>query len=49
MKIVLTIDEVAEIVAQNLALNGKLEYKPTDIHWYFDNTNAKKSYVEFEQ
>ena len=49
MKIVLTIQEVLEILAQHLAANGKLEDKPTDIHLCIDNTSTEKSYVEFEQ
>ena len=49
MKIVLTIDEVLEIVAQHLASNGKLEHKLTDIHLCIDKTSTEKSYVEFEQ
>lgn len=49
MKIVLTINEVVQIVANHLVSIGKLEPKATDVHWCMDNINAEKSYVEFEQ
>ena len=49
MKIVLMINEVAQIVGNYLVSIGKLESKTTEVHWCMDNTNADKSYVEFEQ
>ena len=49
MKIVLTIDEAIQIIANYLVSIGKLEPKTTDVHWCMDNINAEKSYVEFEQ
>lgn len=49
MKIVLTINEVVQILGSYLVSIGKIEPKTTNIHWCMDNTNAEKSYVEFEQ
>lgn len=49
MKIVLTIDEIMQIVGKHLISIGKLENKATEVHWCMDNIDAKKSYVEFEQ
>ncbi len=49
MKIVLSLDEACEIIAEHLVSNGKLENKPADVHWHVLNGNAKESYVEFEQ
>ena len=49
MKIVLTLEEVVQIVGNHLASTGKLENKVTNVHWCIDNTDVEKSYVEFEQ
>lgn len=49
MKIVLTLNEIVQIVGNHLVSIGKLEQKATDVHWCIDNTNVDKSYVEFEQ
>lgn len=49
MKIVLTLNEIVQIVGNHLVSIGKLEPKATDVHWCIDNTNVDKSYVEFEQ
>lgn len=49
MKIVLTINEVVQIVGNHLVSIGKLEPKTTNVHWCMDNINTDKSYVEFEQ
>lgn len=49
MKIVLTLDEVVQIVGNYLVSISKLERKATDVYWYIDNRDVKKSYVEFEQ
>lgn len=49
MKIVLTINEVMQIVGKHLVSIGKLENKATEVHWCMDNTDADQSYVEFEQ
>ena len=49
MKIVLTIDEALQFIANYLVSIGKLEPKVTVVHWYMDNINTEKSYVELEQ
>ena len=49
MKIVLTLDEIMQIVGKHLISIGKLENKATDVHWYMDNADVRKSYVELEQ
>ena len=49
MKIVLSLDEVVDIIAEYLISNGKLENKPTDVHLYASDGSSKKSYIEFKQ
>jgi hypothetical protein len=49
MKIVLSINEVNEILVDYLYSKGKLENKTTDIHWCVAHNNVKESYIEFEQ
>lgn len=49
MKIVLTLEEVAQIVGNHLVSISKLENKATNVHWCIDNRDVEKSYIEFEQ
>ena len=49
MKIVLTLEEVTQIVGNHLVSISKLENKATNVHWCIDNRDVEKSYIEFEQ
>ena len=49
MKIVLSLNEVGEILVDHLRKTGKLENVETDLHWHVSKNNLKDSYVEIKQ
>ena len=49
MKIVLSIAEVGQIIANYLYATGKVEKEIVDLSWHFDSSKIQDSYVEVKQ
>lgn len=49
MKIVLSIDEVGQIIANYLYATGKVKMGKVDLSWQFDSSKIQDSYVEVKQ
>lgn len=49
MKIILSIDEVGQILANYLYATGKIEKGTVDLSWHFDNFKVQDSYIEIKQ
>ena len=49
MKIVLSIDEVGQIIANYLYATGKVEKDIVDLTWHVDKFKMQESYLEVKQ